>query len=421
MASVLAWPAIDIAAVLVFGATAFAQSDTEQDKAAAEAENAVLPSHMSEGLRASIDKVIIIAGAVPARQDVTGSYEKPTPGLVGGMDKGWEKGTIRKDIGGVPVTFPIPVLQAAGAIFGGISGMTQREIQEFRDALTEDLANAADHPLSADALAQGVYFALQKLPNLEKRVFAATTPVPEDTDAVLYVNVNRLTIVVDGSDAVLTTSAVATLRRLADGWDLFTTQTVYQDRDTLENWTENDNALWRAYANYARHYLSREISAEVFDRVELNHELRPKETDTIDRVKRNDWQGITRSTTPTLAWELTLLGGNTYGAWADSIDESDIYYDVEIYDDRSLVYTESQVPDPSHTLLYELEPCKTFRWSVRPSYRVGNDVKYGEWMRARPETNSTAKNGNGNIGRQASLAPAYTQDFAELEVKCGRR
>lgn len=416
-----AWPAVAVVVAIVSGPVAYGQSGAAELSAAGDESVPVLPTHMSEALRASIDKVVIIGGASPARNDVTGSYEKATPGLVGGMDEGSRVGTISKDIGGVPINIPIPILSQAGMIVGGISGVTKREIQEFRDALTKDLAQAADQPLTSLALASDVYFALQKLHNLESRVFAQTTPVPEDTDAILYVNVTSLTIDVDGKDAVLTTSADATLRRLADGWDIFKTEARYQDRDTLGNWTGNDNALWRAYANFARHYLAREIAAEIFARVMLNHELRPRESDTVDRVKRNNWQGITRSTTPTLAWELTLQGGNSYGAWAESIDESDIDYDVEIYDARSLVYAEPQVPDPSHTVLYELEPCKTYRWSVRPSYRVGNDVKYGEWMRFKTNSGGDGDTGNGNIGRQASVAPAYTQDFAQLEVKCGSK
>ena len=416
-----AWPAIAVMAAVASGPLVYGQPGSAASSAAGDQDLPVLPTHMSEALRASVDKVVIIGGESPAGNEVTGSYRKATPGLVGGMDEGSRIGTISKDIGGIPVHVPVPILSQAGMIFGGISGVTKHEIQELRDALTKDLANAADQPLTSLALASDVYFALQKLRNLESRVYAETTPVPEDTDAILYVNVISLTIDVDGKDAVLTTSAEATLRRLADGWDLFETEVSYQDRDALGNWTENDNALWRAYANFARHYLAREIAAEVFDRVRLNHELHPRESDTVDRVKRNDWQGITRSTTPTLAWELTLQGGNGYGAWAESIDESDVYYDVEIYDARSLVYAEPQVPDPSHTVLFELEPCKTYRWSVRPSYRVGNDVKYGEWMRFKINSASDGETGNGNIGRQASFAPAYTQDFAELEIKCGRK
>ena len=99
-----------------------------------------------------------------------------------------------------------------------------------------------------------------------------------------------------------------TLRRLSDGEDLYERVIQYRDRDTLENWTENDNALWHDYTNFARHYLGREISAEAFDRIELNHELRPMESDTVARVKKNDWRGISKTTTPTLAWGINFAG-----------------------------------------------------------------------------------------------------------------
>ena len=120
---------------------------------------------------------------------------------------------------------------------------------------------------------------------------------------------------------------------------------------------------------------------------------------------------------PTLAWELKLLGSDSYGAWASAIDETDISYDVEIYDMHQLVYSASSVGESRHTVVVELEACKKYRWSVRPLYRVGTDIKYGEWMRSNPG----ASDGNGNIGRKVSEAPAYIQDFASLQIKCGRR
>lgn len=116
-----------------------------------------------------------------------------------------------------------------------------------------------------------------------------------------------------------------------------------------------------------------------------------------------------------------MLGGDSYGPWVESIDESNIYYDVEIYDKHQLVYVEEQVQGSRHTVLIELEACQSYRWSVRPSYRVGSDIKFGEWMRldsaAEPEANTEA----GIYGRQASAAPAYIQDFAELKIQCGKR
>ena len=378
-------------------------------------------THMSEALRSEVKKVVVLPGPRPSDQEITGTYDKDTPGLIGGIDAGRRAGTISTEIGGVNVNIPFPILTIPGAIVGGISGASKREIQEFRDALTEDLAKAANQPLTNGGLALDVYRGLQSVPGLDSKLFSPTTPIPDDTDAILYVNVNGVTIEVQGKEAILTTSAGVTLRRLSDGINLYERKIQYQDRDKLDNWTANENALWHDYANFARHYLGREISAEVFGRIELRHELRPKESDTVARVKKNEWQGVSRSTSPTLAWELTLLGGDSYGSWASAIDASDIYYDVEIYDMHRLVYADKQVQDPLHTLEFEIDACKTYRWSVRPSYHVGNEIKFGEWMRFDSESDDEPDIGKGSVGRKASEAPAYIQDFALLKIKCGRR
>jgi hypothetical protein len=412
---------VSTTAIFIPGWAAQEQTGSESSSSIEQANAPDEHTHMSEVLRSSIERLVVIAGASPADQEITGSYEKETAGLVGGIDDGTRAATVSKDIGGVPINIPIPILTVPAAIIGGISGATKREIQELRDAMTEDLARAADQPLTNDGLATDVYFSLLNVPDLDTKLFASTTPIPNDTDAILYVSVNEVTIDVQGKEAILTTSATVTLRRLSDGKGLYEREIQYQDRDTLDNWTENESALWRDYANFARHYLGREISAEVFDRIKLRHELRPKESDTVSRVKKNEWQGVSKSTTPTLAWELNLLGGDTYGAWINEVDESKIFYDVEIYDLHQLVYAESKIPDPFHTLAFEIETCGMYRWSVRPSYHVDGDIKFGEWMRFNADNGSDSDAGKGSVGRKASEAPAYIQDFALLEIKCGRR
>ena len=381
-------------------------------------------AHMPEEFRSEIRKVVVIAGEVPADEEITGSYEKKTPGLIGGMESGRRMGTITKEVGGVPVHIPIPILQIPGAIFGGLSGAAKREIQDFRDELTDELAAAEKQPLTNYKLALDVYRELGRLPNLDSKLFAPTTPVPEDTDAILYASLTGLAIEVEGKEAILTTSAKMTLRRLSDHVDLYVQEIQYKDRDTLSNWTENDNALWRDYANFARHYLGREISAKVFGRVELQHELLPNESDTAARAKKDERQFVSRSSSPTLAWELTVAEDNAHPPWTKTIDESAIYYDVEIYDMHRPVYSQKRVQDPHHTIAMEL-PCQTYRWSVRPSYHIDGDIKFGQWMRIEPETDAEAdteaETGDGIVGRKASEAPAYIQDFALLEIKCGRK
>ncbi len=372
-------------------------------------------THMSEALRTSVRKIVVIGSPSPTEKEITGSYEKTTPGVLGGISQGSRAGSPSTQIGSVNVTFPIPILTLPGAIVGGISGKAKRDMQKFRDELTDDLATATDQPLTNEKLASAVYWSLQSVPGLDLNLFASTTPIPGDTDAVMYVSVKNVTIDVESKNAILTATAEITLRRPNDEEDIYHGLIQYQDRDTLANWTKNENALWRDYAQFAKHYLGREISAEVFDRIDLNHELRPIESQTVELARKNDWQGTSRSATPTLAWELKLLGGDSYGPWAETIDESNIYYDVEIYDAHRLVYAQEQIPDPVHTLVTEIDGCKTYRWSVRPSYHIGSDVRFGEWMRSTPKTIT------GIIGRNASEAPAYIQDFAQLKIDCRRR
>ena len=415
---------ISTVALIVIGATTtLAPGSAAQGQTSSESSSGtpVSHTHMPEALRSSVSKIVVLPGASPANQEIIGTYDEATPGLYGGMNEGSRIGNIPLEAGGVAVNIPIPILTIPGAIWGGLSGASKRRLQDFRDQLTDELAKAENQQLTNEALALDVYSGLRKLPKLDPKLFARTTPISDDTDAILYVSFDDLAIDVQEDDAIITTAAKATLRRLSDGSDVFEKEIQYQDRDTLENWTNNENALWRDYANFARHYFGREVSAEVFDRVELRHELRPKKSDTVSMVKKNEWQGVSKSTTPTLAWELKLLGGDSYGAWVDGIDESKIYYDVEIYDTHRLIYAEKQVQDPHHTLEFEIEACKTYRWSIRPTYHVDNDIKFGEWMRVDPESDTETNSVKGIAGKKASEAPAYIQDFASLKIECGRR
>lgn len=378
---------------------------------------AAAPAHMPEEARNSVRKIVVLPMQSPAGQAVTGDYQKETLGLGAGAAKGSQIGKgVQTEVGGIPVGYPVPILSLPGAIIGGISGYSKREMQEFRDGLTRDLAEAASQPLTNDAIASDVFWGLRNVPNVEPRLMAPTTAIPEDTDAILYISLSDITINVQGKEAVIITSANATLRRVSDGSDIYKTDVEYQDRDTLSNWNEDDHALWHDYVNFAKHYLGREISAELFERIELQQEIRPAKSTTIKKVKKNDWAGISKTSTPTLAWELVLPGDDPFSV-AGVISKADIAYDVEIYDMDRLVYSANDIPTTSHAVLEELEPCKTYRWSVRPSFQLANGTKYGEWMRA----DAGETTGNGKSGIAASVAPAYIYDFASLEIKCRRR
>lgn len=394
-----------------------AQSSAPAVQAIAVNPNAYLP----ETVRTTINKAVIIGGESPPQEEISGSYRKETAGLVGGMNEGSRLGTISQEIGGVNVNFPIPILTIPGAIFGGLSGATQREIQEFRDALTKELSEAESKPLTNDGLALDVYQEIGRLARPETKLFAPSVPIPEDTDAILFVSFDNVGIDVQGDEAVLAVAAKATVRNPDDGLKIYETVVAYADRDTLKNWTANDNALWKDYANFAAHYLAREITAVLFGRVEPAHSLKPRESESVSRVKKNDWRGASKSKMPTLAWEVVPAAASLSPVIA-SVGDADVRYDVEIYDHHRLIYAQREVPGTTHTLGYQIEGCKSYRWSVRPSYRIDGIVRYGEWMRSAPKSDGDSETpapaGNGNVGRKASKAPAYIQDFAELQIKC---
>ncbi len=371
-------------------------------------------THMPEEVRASVSKIVILASEGDGGETVTGSYEKNTPGLLGGMAEGSKIGTIPVEVGGVPIGIPIPILREIGMIAGAISGSAKREIQEFRDALTEDLKDAVDQPLTNDSLANDVYWGIRNVSTVQPKILALTTPVPEDTEAILFVALTDSSIDVQEDEAIIKITATARLQRWSDGVNLYRKEVSYEDRDTLRNWIEDDAILWREYRNFARYYLGRELAAELYERIELDHELEPGLSKSMKRAKNKDWLAESKVLNPTLEWSLELQGGDEYGEWVGNLDQSTITWDLEVYDSKRQVYTARQFRGSSHTIDMPLEACKVYRWTVRPTYHVDGVRKNGEWMRLSPE----GSNDNGNVGRAASVAHAYVQDFPSFRVGC---
>jgi hypothetical protein len=369
------WPA---AAALASAAWAVAAEQGVSPEAVAPQ----APTHMSEKLRSTVSKIVILPVNGDADEAITGTYGKETLGMAGGVVKGSGMGSIPVEVGHVPINIPIPFLREIGMIVGGITGSAQRQVQELRDQLTEDLSDAVEQPLTNSALATDV-----------------------------FISIDELTLNVQKKEAIITTLATAKLERLSDRVTLYRREVKYEDRDTLSNWLKNDSELWHQYRVFARHYIGREISAELYERVALHADLVPIPTDSIKRVKNNAWQGRSESLSPTLAWQFKLAGDAAAAA-----EGADILWDIEIYDSSRPVYSAKQVSGQQHTVTVPLEPCKTYRWTVRPSYHREGDRKNGWWMRAISLTSGD----NGNVGRAVSEAHAYIQDFASLEVKCRR-
>ena len=377
------------------------------------------PELMDESSRADVRQVVVVGSATPPADSVGGSYEDVTPGLLGGMSQGSRIGSPSAEIGGVQVTFPIPILTIPGAIFGGLSGATKRQIQEFRDALTEELSDADNKALNNYALSLDVFRNLSDLPDREARLFAPSTPIPEDYDAVLFVSFDQIGIDVEGSNAVITTTAKATLRRISDGTDIFETVARYHDTDSLRNWTRDDNALWRDYENYAAHFLGRAVVTALFGGVADGQVVVPESTASAKSSRRNPGRYVSKQRQPELGWLLEAAESPAPAAWVTTGTEVETTFDVEIYDAHRLVYAETGIRDNRHVVAVALEPCETYRWSVRPVYIAAGARRVGPWMR--PGLRNGIVSELELRGDKASAAPAYIQDFPELEIRCSSR
>ena len=417
--------AIIVLAAVLFGAgraDSFAASGANQPDSGDG--DAPPPPPMSQALRSSFRQLAIVPGPSPYVQGVEGTYDKDTLGFIGGVDAGTRAATVETDVGGANVRFPIPVLMWPARLIGGIAGKTQKEIQDFRDALTDDLKKDASQPLSNENLALNVYQGIRKMPAFDARLFAADTALPDDTDAMLHVNIKALGIDVQGRDAVITTVAEGEVIRRSDQKPLYKTTVYYSDRDTLGHWTADDNALWHSYADFARHYVGREIAAQVFERVPIAHEIRPVESNTVKLKRKNAWQGTSRTLSPMLAWQASVADGNGLGPDGSDVVPADLAWDIEIYDQQRLVYAEKLLPDARHQVTFGLQPCKSYRWTVRPAWRVGENIHYGDWMQAPKSAEAPEPLFVGAVGvdgRSASDVPAMLQDFASLDIKCGSK
>ena len=365
---------------------------------------------MSDDIRSSVSKIVIYASATASSEQVKGTYNKETDGFLGGMEKGSEFGQFPVEVGGVPIAIPIPILREIGMIAGGIKGEAQERIQEFRDRLTDDLRAAAYQPLTNNSLANDVFWGLRNVPSVQPKILDLEAEVPEDTDALLFVALSDFSIRVEGEEAVIETAAAARLERRSDGTTLFRTEARYSDRDTLSNWTNDDARLWREYRTFARHYIGRELSAVLYERIPVEHDVVPGKSRVIKPVKKNAWHGKTRTLSPTLAWESELRGADV-----GRFDASAITWDLEVYEANRPVYSAKRLAGSMHAVNVPLEACKTYYWTVRPNYQVDGESRIGRWMRR------SQAGQNGNVGRAVSVAHAYIQDFAKLEVDCKAR
>jgi hypothetical protein len=371
----------------------------------------VVAAPMSEELRAEVSRIVILPVPGESNESITGTYGRETDGFAGGAAKGAEMGQVPVEAGPVPISIPIPILRELGMLWGSIRGGADRMKQDLRDRMSEDLATAVDQPLSNISLATDVFWALNEIATVDPKLFATTTPVPTDTHAILYVHIDEVTLNIQEDVAIVTTTATARLQDYTDGKTLYRQQVSYADQDKLRNWARNDYVLWREYREFARHYLGRELVDELYERIYLDHSLEPVFGNDIKPDKQLPWRGSTKALNPTLDWEFALQGEAEQQG-------PPVSWDLEIYDAQKPVYRAQRIPGTEFTLDVPLEACKTYWWSVRPTYQRDGRDRHGVWMR-RP---TAANQGSfGNQGRAISEAHAYLQDFAVLDVNCKAR
>lgn len=378
-------------------------------------------THVRESVRDLIGTVIVMPHTTDAELGVFGTYDRKTISVAdAAVSASMLPLYVAIDLvlstpnAAVPPELVIPLLVLPWTLAGATGAKIQQEIQEFRDDLTDELTRSASPPLANEVIAGDLYSRLRRVSGIDANVIAESTAVPVGTDVVLFVKFTSVVIDIRKNNANIEIGASATLRRISDGMTLYSEDYFYQDEDKLRNWTEDDVALWRTYLHFARHYFARKISADLFEEYELRHELRPVPTESVAPVKNDDWQAKSESASPILAWNLRLMGRDSYGPWTDEITEANTFFDLEIYDNQRLIYSAQQIADSHHQVTQPLGKCQDLHWTVRPSYHVGGKIRYGEWMRYY----TSASLNEGYVGTKASETPAFLRGFALLKTAC---
>ena len=168
------------------------------------------------------------------------------------------------------VPFILPVALIAGGIGGAAAAKIETELAEFREGLTDDIVADGNQPMPSDVLASAL---IDRLVSTDKLLL-----VTEGGDASLTVSITIISFDTQNEDAVITAFATGVLSSAVDGSVLYSTSLKYSERNTLRNWTANENALWDDYVVHARQFLAAEFIAEIFETVHVRNVLRPLKT-----------------------------------------------------------------------------------------------------------------------------------------------
>ncbi len=350
---------------------------------------------MSDDIRESIETVAVqVSDAAPTLEMTGDDYSTETDPLA---RQGAAAGVaitgqmIAEDPRALiiaPIVLPFAVI--GGAIAGAGTRATLEQIRENRQDLSAALIEQDNQPLPNEVLADEVRSRLFTSGNVESVLVPVSGTVPQDVDAVLEVEVDGLTIDFRGGDASMQTRVIASLRRRSDNSLLYEQEYVVGQTESLGDWVEENNTLWQEYIARVQRYVARRISDDFFEKVEYRHVLRPVHTESFSGSPGQDFfDARVDTSTPTLAWELVLLGGDEEGDWSGRVAATDAIYDLEVYLENRLVYFSDGITATSHTVSEQLESCTEYRWSVRPAFLVDGKRRVGDWMIRNPNRFST--------------------------------
>ena len=352
--------------------------------------------HTSETIRDQVKTVRIDVSTSKPTLRISGDYGSAKPSIGRSAGDGAIEGAkvgaqVAMEMAGqdprglILLPLLVPITTIAGTIVGATSATIQKELMELRESITDDMAGAGNRPSPNEKIAEEITEHLRHTEEIET--------VSAGGDTILRVAVTSIVIETDNEDATIRAIASASLHRARSGGKLDSLSITYHDRDSLRDWAANDMELWFAFGDQARHYIASQIVAYFFERIEVRHVLRPTRTASTSGT----WSTSTRSSTPTLGWELILLGGDSY---ASKIDRNNIKFDLRIFDKSGLIYESRNIEGTSHTVTQKLENCSRLSWTVRPVYQIEEKTRAGTWMREQA--------GDGE----------FWQDFATIKTRC---
>jgi hypothetical protein len=362
--------------------------------------------HMPEETRRAITSVKVVSDSSKPKLSVGGDYGRYVPtagegaaeGMVGGAKvTGAMVAEDPRAIFFVPLILPVALI--TGVIGGAVGTKIEQALAEFREGLTDDVLADSDLLVPADEIASKV----RRL--LENTGFAANS---DAYDAELSITVSEITVNTENNDAVITSYAVATLKRREDDSSPYSRSVTYSEKNTLRNWAADDSVMWNDYILRARRFIAAEVVANMFETIHLRHVLRPVETKTFS----GGWSGRVKSAHPTLAWELFLLGGDEY---SDKIDEQDVLFDLRMLDDGHVVHEVRNVRGSSYQVPDQLSGCKELHWSVRPVYSLAGHLRAGEWMQY--FSGSETKWGHDWVSSRGTTSE-FWHYFAKFKTRC---